>query len=111
MRVAVPLLVQRGIAKAKITADINDRPALTEPRACFLRGLAGRKCREHDLRVADLATHEERIRRGMEVWLCRAQRFALVRPGDGGDEPRFGVAEDKACELPAGIARDHRDRD
>src|SRR5438445_52422 len=91
MRIAVPVLIQRRIAKAEVTPDIDDGPALTEPRARLLRGLAGRKCREHDLGVVDLAAHDERIRRVVQVWLRRAERFALVRPGDDGDGPRRTV--------------------
>ena len=39
-----------------------------------------------------------------------AERLALARARDGGDEPHLGMPEDKTRELSAGIAGDADDR-
>ena len=47
----------------------------------------------------------------MEVWLDVAEGLALVRPGYRRDEARFGMAQQKARELPARVTGDTDDRD
>ena len=104
MRISVPALVQHRIAEAEVAPDVNDRAAVPEPAGCLLRGLAGWKRCEDDLRVANLQPDNEGIGRAVKVRLNGAERLALMRPGDHGDKPRLRVPQHQTRELATCVA-------
>src|SRR5712691_4721737 len=111
MAVAVPPLVQPGIAKTEVAADVDDRPTLVEPGARLLRGFPRRQRSENGLRVADLLADDERVRRGVQVRLHGTERLTLVGARNRGDQLGLGVTQDEPGELTARVARDANDRD
>src|SRR2546423_1423758 len=110
MRVAVPALVQLRIAQAKVASYVDDGPPVIDPGAGLPRGFASGERREHHLRVSDIRSDHDGIRRAVQVWLCRAERLTLMGPGHRGDQSRLGVPQEQSRELAPGVAGDADDR-